>query len=71
MVDIPPGAIEFELQCLIADPARRGRGLGTRLIETAVARTWIDHPCAPGVLVAVLAAYTASWRALQKADRPA
>jgi aminoglycoside 6'-N-acetyltransferase len=45
LVDIPPGAIE--LNYLIAEPARRGHGLGTRLIETAVARTWIDHPCAP------------------------
>jgi aminoglycoside 6'-N-acetyltransferase len=53
LVDIPSGAIELDY--LIADPARRGRGLGTRLIETAVARTWIDHPCAPAVLVAVVA----------------
>jgi aminoglycoside 6'-N-acetyltransferase len=57
----------IELDYLIADPARRGRGPGTQLIETAVARTWIDHPCAPAVLVAVVPANTASWRALQKA----
>jgi aminoglycoside 6'-N-acetyltransferase len=65
LVDIPPGAIELDY--LIADRARRGGGLCTRLIETAVARTWIDHPCAPAVLVADVAANTASWRALQKA----
>jgi hypothetical protein len=29
LVDIPPGAIELDY--LIADPARRGRGPGTRL----------------------------------------
>jgi aminoglycoside 6'-N-acetyltransferase len=32
-----------------------------------VARAWIDRPCAPAVLVAVVAANTASWRTLQKA----
>lgn len=52
---------------LIADAARRGRGLGTRLIATAVDRTWTDHPDAPAVIVAVVAANVASWRALEKA----
>lgn len=65
LVDVPADAIELDY--LIADPARRGRGLGTRLIKAAVARTWLDHPGAPAVLVAVVAANTASWRALHKA----
>ena len=58
LVDIPPGAIEFDY--LIADPARRGRGPGTRLIEMAVARSWIDH----------LARLPCSSRSCRRIDRP-
>ena len=65
VVDVPPGAVELDY--LLADDAPRGRGLGTRLIATAVARTWHDHPDAPAVLVAVVAGNVASWRALEKA----
>ena len=65
LVDVPPGAVEIDY--LIADPARRGRGLGTRLIALAVARTWADHPDAAAVLVSVAAGNVASWRALEKA----
>jgi aminoglycoside 6'-N-acetyltransferase len=60
-----PGAVEIDY--LIADPGLRGRGLGTRLITMAVARTWADHPAASAVLVAVVAGNVASWRALEKA----
>ena len=65
VVAVPDGAVTIDY--LIGDPARRGRGLGTRLISMAVARTWRDHPDAPAVLVAVVAANVASWRALEKA----
>ena len=65
LVDVPPGAVTIDY--LIAEQALRGRGLGTRLIATAVTRTWIDHPDAPAVIVAVVAANVASWRALEKA----
>jgi aminoglycoside 6'-N-acetyltransferase len=65
LVDVPPGAVELDY--LLADDAPRGRGLGTRLIAAAVASTWVDHPAAPAVLVAVVAANVASWRALEKA----
>ena len=65
LVDVPPGAVELDY--LLADEAPRGRGLGTRLIAAAVAATWTDHPTAPAVLVAVVAANVASWRALEKA----
>jgi aminoglycoside 6'-N-acetyltransferase len=65
LVTVPPGAVEIDY--LIADPADRGRGLGTRLVRMAVARTWTDVPDASAVLVAVVAGNVASWRALEKA----
>jgi aminoglycoside 6'-N-acetyltransferase len=65
IVDVPDGAIELDY--LIGDAAQRGRGLGARLIAAAVENTWNDHPSAPSVLVAVVAANVASWRALEKA----
>lgn len=65
LVEVPDGAIELDY--LIADPSLRGRGLGTRIIATAIEKTWTDHPGAPVVLVAVVAANVASWRALEKA----
>lgn len=65
LVEVPAGAVELDY--LIADPALRGRGLGTRMIARAVEDTWQACPTAPAVLVAVVAANTASWRALEKA----
>lgn len=65
LVDVPEGAVELDY--LIADPALRGRGLGSRMIAAAVADTWTAYPDAPCVLVAVVAANHASWRALEKA----
>jgi aminoglycoside 6'-N-acetyltransferase len=65
LVDVPAGA--FTLDYLIGEESLRGRGLGSRLIARAVARTWTDHPDATTVIVAVVAANEASWRALEKA----
>jgi aminoglycoside 6'-N-acetyltransferase len=65
LVEVPDGAVELDY--LIAEAGLRGRGLGTRMIAAAVADTWIEHPGVPAVLVAVVAANTASWRALEKA----
>ncbi len=65
LVDVPDGAVELDY--LIADPALRGQGLGARMIAAAVADTWQTYPAAPAVLVAVVAANVASWRALEKA----
>ncbi len=65
VVEVPEGAVELDY--LIADAALRGRGLGSRLIARAVEATWSDYPGAPAVLVAVVAANAASWRALEKA----
>jgi aminoglycoside 6'-N-acetyltransferase len=65
VVEVPDGAIELDY--LIADAALRGRGLGSRMITAAVQATWSDYTATPAVLVAVVAANTASWRALEKA----
>lgn len=65
LVDVPDGAVELDY--LIADDALRGRGLGARMIAALVADTWASRPAAPAVLVAVVAANIASWRALEKA----
>lgn len=45
----------------------RGRGLGPAMLAAMVQRTWLDYPTAPAILVTVVAANTASWRALEKA----
>ena len=63
--EVPPGAIELDY--MIADASLRGRGLGSRMIAQAVEDTWTAHPDATAVLVAVVAANVASWRALEKA----
>lgn len=55
------------LDYFIGDPALVGQGLGPRLIAAMVERTWPDYPDTPAVLVAVVAANRASWRALEKA----
>lgn len=65
IVDVPDGAVELDY--LIGDAARRGLGLGTKMIAAAVEDTWRAHPDTPAVLVAVVAANIASWRALEKA----
>ena len=65
VVDVPDGAVELDY--LIADPSLRGQGLGSRMIAAAVADTWRTFPDAPAILVSVVAANLASWRALEKA----
>lgn len=65
VVNVPEGAVELDY--LLADAALRGRGLGSRMIAAAVQDTWSAYPATPAVLVAVVAANAASWRALEKA----
>jgi aminoglycoside 6'-N-acetyltransferase len=65
IVDVPEGALEVDY--LIGDAARRGHGLGARMIAAVVEDTWTAYPHAPAVLAAVVAANIASWRALEKA----
>jgi aminoglycoside 6'-N-acetyltransferase len=65
LVDVPDGAVELDY--LIGEPSLRGHGLGARMIAALVDDTWRTYPSAPCVVVAVVAANTPSWRALQKA----
>jgi aminoglycoside 6'-N-acetyltransferase len=65
LVDVPEGAVELDY--LIGEPALRGRGLGSRMIAALVRDTWTSRPATPAILVAVVAANAASWRALEKA----
>ena len=65
LVDVPDGAVELDY--LIGDPDLRGRGLGSRLIAAAVEDTWRTGPDVPAVMVAVVAANIASWRAVERA----
>jgi aminoglycoside 6'-N-acetyltransferase len=65
IVEVPAGAMMIDY--LIGDPAQTGRGLGPRMITSIVTQTWSDFPDATCVLVPVVAANRASWRALEKA----
>jgi aminoglycoside 6'-N-acetyltransferase len=65
IIEVPEGAVELDY--MIGEAALRGRGLGTRMIAAAIEDTWSAHPAVPAVLVAVVAANVASWRALEKA----
>lgn len=62
---VPPRALSVDY--LIGEPSARGRGLGAAMIAAAVARGFADHPDAGEVLVPVVAANEASWRALERA----
>lgn len=52
---------------LIGDAANVGRGLGTRLIRSALDQLWVDHRDAECVIVPVHADNIASCRVLEKA----
>jgi aminoglycoside 6'-N-acetyltransferase len=65
VVEVPDGAVQLDY--LIGEASDRGRGLGPRIIAAAVRDTWDAYPSTPAVMVAVVAANTASWRALEKA----
>jgi aminoglycoside 6'-N-acetyltransferase len=65
LLPVPPNAMSIDY--LIGDPAMVGVGMGARMIRAVVADTWTAHPAAECILVAVNAANTASWRALESA----
>lgn len=65
IVEVAEGTVTIDY--LVAGPDRVGKGLGTAMIAAIVDRTWRDFPSAPAILVAVVAANRASWRALEKA----
>ncbi|MEU8799639.1 GNAT family N-acetyltransferase [Spirillospora sp. NPDC048819] len=65
VMTVPDGAVSIDY--LIGEPDLVGRGLGTRMIQAMIERTWHDYPDATCVIVPVVAANRASWRALGKA----
>jgi aminoglycoside 6'-N-acetyltransferase len=65
LTTVPEGAVTLDY--LLGDPLTHGQGLGTAMIVAMVERTWLDLPTAPAILVSVVAANVASWRALEKA----
>ena len=65
LVEVPPGAVTLDY--LLGDPTRLGQGIGSAMVAAMADRSWREFPDAPAVLVAVVAANTASWRALEKA----
>lgn len=65
VVDVPAGAMSIDY--LIGEPDQLGHGVGPRMIASMIARTWLDHPAATCIIVPVVAANRASWRALEKA----
>ena len=52
---------------LIGDLADVGRGIGTRMIRSALEHLWVSHKDAECVIVPVHADNIASWRTLEKA----
>ncbi|WP_219825297.1 GNAT family N-acetyltransferase [Nonomuraea typhae] len=65
IAEVPDGALTIDY--LIGDPQQVGRGIGAEMIRRFVERTWAEHPSATCIVVPVVAANTASWRALEKA----
>lgn len=65
LTEVPAGAMSIDY--LIGESRRTGRGLGPRMIGSAVEAIWADCPDASCVLVPVPAANRHSWRALEKA----
>jgi aminoglycoside 6'-N-acetyltransferase len=57
----------LSIDYFVADPARRGQGLGSQLIAALVADSWSAYPDAPAVIVPVAAANRRSARALERA----
>ena len=62
---VPPRAMTIDY--LIGDAAHVGKGIGTRLIRSALRQLWADYKDAECVIVAVHADNIGSWRALEKA----
>ncbi|MFI1994552.1 GNAT family N-acetyltransferase [Actinoplanes sp. NPDC020271] len=62
---LPPGAVSIDY--LIGEAGDVGRGWGPSMIAAFVARTWTDLPGSTCVIIPVVAANRASWRALEKA----
>ena len=65
LVDVAPGALSVDY--FVGEPAALRCGVATAMLRAGVAAIWRDHPAAPAVVVPVVAANVASWRALERA----
>jgi len=65
LTDIPVGTSSIDY--LIGPADAIGRGWGTELIRTFIARLWQDDPGATSIIVPVHAENTPSWRVLESA----
>lgn len=60
-----PGAA-LSMDYFIGETAALQRGLGSRMLQTALQSTWPAYPRAPAVIVPVVVANTASWKLLER-----
>jgi aminoglycoside 6'-N-acetyltransferase len=65
ILPVPPGATCIDY--LVGEVADTGRGLGTAMIRAFCDRVWTVDPSATCIIVPVVSANRASWRALQRA----
>jgi aminoglycoside 6'-N-acetyltransferase len=65
IVDVSPDCTGIDY--LLGPERALGKGIGTALIAAFVARTWVDDPATPAIVVPVHAENRASWRALERA----
>lgn len=65
IAEVPKDAMTIDY--LVGDPNRLGHGLGSRMIDSAIASIWSDVPVADTVVVPVPLGNISSWRALEKA----
>ena len=65
LVDVPPNA--WSMDYFVGEPALLRAGLGSAMLAALVRATWRDAPRATAVIVPVVEANIASWRALEKA----
>ncbi|MDH3300108.1 MAG: acetyltransferase [Acidimicrobiia bacterium] len=62
VIDVPPGTGSIDY--LIGEADNRGRGVGTAMIRAYVDRIWVTKPSIDVLIVPVVAANVASWKAL-------
>jgi aminoglycoside 6'-N-acetyltransferase len=65
LVDIPANA--WSMDYFVGEPELLRAGLGSAMLSALVRATWCDDPRATTVIVPVVVANIASWRALEKA----
>jgi aminoglycoside 6'-N-acetyltransferase len=65
LIDAPGAALSIDY--LIGEADLLSHGLGSAIIRAAVDGIWREYPSAPSIIVPVISANVASWRALERA----